>query len=138
MQHPDYWLDLAEIVISPEMNDYLSALEIKTGIKLNAGKRAWYVKKLESQKEDMKREFPSLPEESWETSLDGNYFSSYLTKARKEGRITKLFYDSQNLFILLGILVIRIRLLSGCSKSMARELTYWNITRTRERPSPSI
>lgn len=93
IEHPEYWLDPKDVVIPSELNDYFSKVEDRTFCKLNAGKRAWYIAKLESQQEDMKREFPSLPEESWETSLDGNYYSGHITKARQENRITKLFHD---------------------------------------------
>jgi len=41
----------------------------------------------------MKREFPSIAEESFETSLDGNYYSKYLTASRQEKRITKVFHN---------------------------------------------
>lgn len=93
MQHPDYTLDPEGVSISNELHQYFDGIEARTEKELDAGKRAWYVKKLESQKEDMKREFPSTPDESWETSLDGNYYSSSLTKARREGRITNVFHD---------------------------------------------
>jgi len=93
MFHPDYRLDSKHVLISSELNNYFDTIESKTTCKIDVGKRSWYSKKLESQKEDMKREFPSLPEESWESAADGNYYSSYLTKARQQGRITKVFHD---------------------------------------------
>jgi len=93
MEHPDYWLDPKDVVITPELSDYFDTIESKTKFKIEVGKRAWFSKKLESQKDDMKREFPSIPEESWESAADGNYYSSYLTKSRQEGRITKVFHD---------------------------------------------
>jgi hypothetical protein len=93
MEHREYWIDPKDVLIPQELNNYFDAIQARTSYVINAGKRAWYVKKLESQKEDMKREFPPLPDESWETSLDGNYYSSHLTTARKENRITKLFHN---------------------------------------------
>jgi len=90
---PSYILEPKNVLITPEMDNYFHTIEAKTYRKLSLGQRAWYVKKLESQKEDMKREYPSIPEESWETSLDGNYYSNHLTKARKDGRITKVFHN---------------------------------------------
>jgi len=93
VEHPDYTLDPEGIVVTPEQKEYFKSLEAKLRCKIDAGKRTWYVKKLESQKDDMKREFPSIPDESWETSLDGNYYSKYLTAARQENRITKVFHN---------------------------------------------
>jgi hypothetical protein len=93
MGHPEYRLDAGGIVIPAEINKYLDMIEAKTRSKIDPQQRAWYTKKLESQKEDMKREFPSLPEESFESSSDGNYYSSHLTKCRQENRIIKLFHD---------------------------------------------
>jgi hypothetical protein len=92
-RHSEYTLDPQHAVIPAELTAYFEQIEAKLRCKLSPEQRAWYVKKLEQQKEDMKREFPSTPEECWETSLDGNYYSSYLTKARQEGRITSLFHD---------------------------------------------
>lgn len=92
-RHPDYCLKSEDVVIPPELHKYFEYVETKTQIKLDQEHRIWYAKKLESQKEDMKREFPSLAEEAFESSVDGNYYSSYLTKARQEGRITKVFHN---------------------------------------------
>lgn len=93
MRHPDYRLKADDIVIPPELYKYFAYVETKTNFELDQEQKAWYAKKLESQREDMKREFPSLPEESFESSSEGNYYSQNLTKARQEGRITKLFHD---------------------------------------------
>jgi len=93
MEHDDYTLNPEDIVITAELISYFDDVESRARVKIDEGKRAWYSKKLESQKEDMKREFPSTPAESWESAADGNYYSSYLTKARQERRITKVFHD---------------------------------------------
>ncbi len=71
MEHPTYSLEPSGIVIPKELQEYFGSIEGKTGKKLNEGQRAWYCKKLESQKEDMKREFPSTSEESWQSSSGG-------------------------------------------------------------------
>jgi len=92
-EHPEYRLEADSIVIPAELNKYFDMIEAKTRSKIDPQQRAWYTKKAESQKEDMKREFPSFPEEAFESSSDGNYYSQHLTKARQENRITKLFHD---------------------------------------------
>jgi hypothetical protein len=60
------------------------------GIELTRQQRAWYVKKSEQQGEDMKREFPTTPEEAFEASVEGAYFSKQMAKARIEKRICRL------------------------------------------------
>lgn len=44
------------------------------GGKLSDQQKAWYVKKAGQQKDNMKREFPSYPEEAFSESGDGKYF----------------------------------------------------------------
>jgi hypothetical protein len=60
------------------------------GRPLTRQQRAWYVKKEEQQGEDMKREYPSTPEEAFEASIEGAYFSRPMAQMRKEGRICRI------------------------------------------------
>ena len=52
-------------------------------ITLTAGQKAWYVKKLESQQDDMQREFPSTPEEAFAAQIKGCFFAKSLKRHRK-------------------------------------------------------
>ena len=54
---PDYSLN-EKITIPKEIEEYFTKLS-QLGIKLPVAKRAWYYKKLLTQKDDMKREYPS-------------------------------------------------------------------------------
>jgi hypothetical protein len=56
--------------------------------------KAWYVKKQNVQGDDMKRQHPSTPEEAFEASVEGAYYATQFTKIRKEGRITKVPFNS--------------------------------------------
>jgi hypothetical protein len=85
---PEYSLD-AEVVETTQMQDYFAKLEGK-GITLTKGQRSWYVKKAEEQGQDMKREYPSTPEEAFEASIEGAYFSSEMRKMREQGRICRI------------------------------------------------
>lgn len=87
-QDDKYQLDGA-VVETREEQEYFDKLEAQ-GVTLTAMQRAWYVKKAEQQDDDMKREFPSTPDEAFEASVEGAYFSKQMTKARKEGRICRL------------------------------------------------
>lgn len=91
-QHPSYVLgetDIDNTIIDAELAKYFDSLPID----LTPGQKAWYVKKAESQGEHMKREFPSTPEEAFEASLEGAYFTKQLEAARKQGNIAPLPYE---------------------------------------------
>lgn len=76
--------------IPPELAKYFGELEEKLGIKISARKRAWYALKALEQGDDMKREHPSTPEEAFEQSVQGAYYSKELALADKQGRICDL------------------------------------------------
>jgi hypothetical protein len=91
-KHPDYILKDAELVIPKESEKYFTQLEDK-GIILTDEQKAWYVKKEETQGEYMKREYPSTPEEAFETANQGYYFAALMAKARMEKRICNIAVD---------------------------------------------
>lgn len=78
--------------ISKEMREYFETLADK-GIMLTKGQMSWYVAKAELQQDDMKREYPSTPEEAFEASIVGAYYGPQMTKARKEKRIAVVPHD---------------------------------------------
>lgn len=90
--HPDYILNDPELVITSEAQKYFQSLEDQ-GIKLNDAQKAWYVKKEETQGEYMKREYPSTPDEAFETANQGYYFAALMSKAREEKRICNIAAD---------------------------------------------
>ena len=57
------------------------------GIGLSDAQKAWYVKKDQTMEGDMRREYPSTPDEAFEQALEGAYFSIQLAAAAKQGRI---------------------------------------------------
>lgn len=85
-KEPAYTLDSEGVVIPPTLAKYFHKLAGQ-GIALTAGQRAWYAKKLETQKEDMKREYPSTPQEAFEASVEGAYFGTQIADAELAGRI---------------------------------------------------
>lgn len=87
--------DAAEVVITEDMVAYFAKIEAhpllaSQGIKLDLGQRAWYVKKADQQGDKMKQEFPSIPEEAFEASVEGAYFPTQMAKMRAEGRICRI------------------------------------------------
>src|SRR5690606_6715991 len=91
--HPDYVLNSKNVLITKEQSGYFDDLEKKLDIKLSPEQRAWYVKKAETQGDYMTREYPSTPEESFQSASEGLYFGTYMAKARTERRICHLPYD---------------------------------------------
>jgi len=81
-----YTLDY-NVPIGPDLNLYFQKIEAEAKITLTDGQKAWYSKKKLSMGEDMLREFPSTPEESFQTSIEGTYFNKEMAFLRKEDRI---------------------------------------------------
>lgn len=91
-KHPDYVVDEKNVLITKEFQDYFDSLELKDII-LTPQQKAWYIKKSAIQGEYMKREYPSTPEEAFETANEGYYFAKQISQARQERRICHLPYD---------------------------------------------
>lgn len=84
------------VVINQRMIEYFEELETKHGVKLTPKQKAWYVAKEKTQGDDMKREYPSTPDEAFEASVEGAYFKKQMAKARKDGRITRVPHRDGN------------------------------------------
>lgn len=85
---PGYQLEAAGVVIPSWLHDYFAELSAKYGIKTTPEQQAWYAKKAETLKDDMKREYPSTPDEAFAQSVDGAYFMQQMRWLRTNGRIT--------------------------------------------------
>lgn len=77
--------------ISHALEDYFDELEQKHGLALTDGQKAWYSAKWRTLGDDMKREYPSLPEEAFAQSIEGAYYAQQFRKIYSEGRICKGF-----------------------------------------------
>ncbi len=85
----------ADVVETAEMADYFAKIEshpmLKAlGVSLDREQRAWYIKKSEQQGDKMKQEFPSIPEEAFEGTVEGAYFKSEMAAVRSQGRICRI------------------------------------------------
>lgn len=92
-QHPDYALKEANVIVTQQHEEYFAKLDAQ-GIKLTTEQKAWYIKKLSTQGEYMKREFPATPEEAFEAANEGLYFGKQISLARGEKRICHLPYQT--------------------------------------------
>ncbi|UTD55947.1 terminase [Halomonas sp. MS1] len=70
--------------------DYFTELEIKHGIKVTAGQKAWYHAKERTLGDDMKREYPSIPAEAFQQSVEGAYYAKQFAKLYSQQRIGEI------------------------------------------------
>jgi hypothetical protein len=93
-REPGYVLNSADVVVPSYHAEYFDRLKSEHGIILTPDQRAWYVKKAEQQQEDMKREYPSTPNEAFEASVEGAYFGRQMAEAEQQGRIGLFKFDA--------------------------------------------
>lgn len=67
--------------------EYFNELESKHHIYLTDGQKRWYAMKEKTQGEDMKREYPSMPEEAFAQAIEGAYYANQFNAIYAEGRI---------------------------------------------------
>lgn len=82
-----YSLDPSGVVIPQRLVDYFNELSAKHGIETTEGQRAWYAAKEKSLGDDMKREYPSLPAEAFQQSIEGAYYAKQFAKLYANKRI---------------------------------------------------
>jgi hypothetical protein len=80
--------------IPADIITYFEGLE-RLGINLDDEQKYWYVAKLSTQGENMKREYPTTPDEAWEQSTEGTYYAKQISQARAEHRIGFVRHDAQ-------------------------------------------
>lgn len=90
-QEPGYQIDPEGVLLTEKDEEYFAKVEHITGATLTARQKAWYVAtrdgEFSGEDEKMWQEYPSYPEEAFQVSTEGCYFTKQLTAARKEGRI---------------------------------------------------
>lgn len=86
-RHPQY--QMKDTVDHPqELVDYYDELKENHGIVLSDTQKNWYTKKYETQQDEMKREYPSTPEEAFEAAVIGAYYAKQLARARLAKRVS--------------------------------------------------
>lgn len=76
--------------IPQRLADYFVELESKYGIKTTPEQRAWYHAKEKTLGDDMKREYPSIPAEAFQQSVEGAYYAKQFAKLYAQQRIGEL------------------------------------------------
>ena len=89
-----YRLDPTGVTISAKEHEYFDDVEGIMDCVIDLDQRAWYIKKRDeefiTEPALMWREYPSTPEECWQSSTEGKYLAHVLAHARREGRITRV------------------------------------------------
>lgn len=88
-----YQIPANNIFIPDDKVQYFDKLECDQNIILTPNQKAWYTKKAEVQRDEMKREFPSTSKEAFEQSIEGAYFANEMLYLRKNKRIGRVPYD---------------------------------------------
>jgi hypothetical protein len=93
-EDPAYTLPAATVEIPASYAAYFAKLKANHGIVLHPDQMAWYVKKAEQQQGDMKREFPSTPDEAFETAIEGAYYADQLAAMELDKRLQRIPIDT--------------------------------------------
>lgn len=84
-QMPEYQMPVQPL---PErLINYFEQLEHKHGIKLTDEQKSWYYGKEKTLGADMKREYPSIPSEAFEQSVEGAYYAKQFAQLYEKGLI---------------------------------------------------
>jgi hypothetical protein len=82
-----------DVPIAIKLSEYFDGLERTLGITLDKQQRAWYARKMETQGEDMRREYPSTPDEAFEQSIEGAYYKKQMAFLDENKRLIKVPHD---------------------------------------------
>lgn len=92
----EYRMDPDDVYISDADHDYFDKVEVAMRTTIDIEQRAWYVATrladFSGQEELMWQEYPSTPEEAFQKSTEGCYYTKQILAARKERRITSVPY----------------------------------------------
>lgn len=86
-QDPKNILDPRDVVLTPAMTRYFNRMAKTHGLRFTPGQKAWYAKKIETQKDLMFREHPTTPEEAFQGATEGKIYGPVMLKLRRTGRI---------------------------------------------------
>nr|WP_154325051.1 terminase [Pantoea sp. 201603H] len=88
-KNPHYAIDPVE-PLPPRLADYFAEIEAKHGVVTNERQRSWYYAKEKTLGDDMKREYPSIPAEAFQQSVEGAYYARQFRQLYEQKRIGAL------------------------------------------------
>jgi hypothetical protein len=89
----EYKISAATVSFGEADKKYFREVESKIGRTLSPEQRAWWIKKRETLKRDMKREYPATPQEAFEQAVEGAIYGDEMTFLRERSRICELPID---------------------------------------------
>lgn len=93
-QEQAYRMPEGSAVITDKDRDYFAAIEATMGCTLDVEQRSWYVATRDTdfagQDENMWQEYPSTPQEAFQVSTEGCYYTKQVTAVRKTGRLLRI------------------------------------------------
>lgn len=89
-EDPTYKTDPTHVIITSSTRDYFEDLSKGLDRTFSEERIAWYQLTLDEQGEEMKREYPSTPEEAFEQSIEGAYFKKQMAHIRAKKQICKV------------------------------------------------
>ncbi|HHR6448307.1 TPA: terminase, partial [Providencia alcalifaciens] len=88
-KNPEYVIDPVE-QLPQRLVDYFDEIASKHGVQLNERQKAWYYAKEKTLGDDMKREYPSIPSEAFQQSVEGAYYAKQFRFLYENKRIGTL------------------------------------------------
>jgi hypothetical protein len=94
-KNSEYQIPATEI--SERLKEYFSDLKAKHNIHTTLEQQSWYASKEKTLGDDIKREYPSIPEEAFQQSVEGAYYKKQFKFLYANGRIGELPDNSHQL-----------------------------------------
>ena len=91
-KEPSYIL-ADEVDVNDSDAEYFRKIEAEENMTLSDNQKAWYVKKQKTQRGKMRQEYPSTPEEAFETISDHAVYGAEFKKLRQQERIGSVPID---------------------------------------------
>ncbi|ENT8826724.1 TPA: terminase [Proteus mirabilis] len=88
-KNPEYAINPVE-PLPQRLVDYFDEIASKHGVQLNERQKAWYYAKEKTLGDDMKREYPSIPSEAFQQSVEGAYYAKQFRFLYENKRIGTL------------------------------------------------
>lgn len=95
--NPEYRASQDEIdnyIISAELQSYFDELKAQ-GVELDDAQKVWYGLKSDQQGDDMRQEYPSTPDEAFQGTLKGAYYTKEMKQLRESGRLLPIPYNAK-------------------------------------------
>ncbi len=93
IEDPEYTLDDSDEEITPDILDYFEELSSKYNLRFTIGQMRWYQAKARILKEDMRREYPTIPKEAFEQAIEGAYYTRQFKELYRNKQITTVPHD---------------------------------------------